>query len=119
MVVTRAQEPTIPFTVRYDAEAETDMGPGLIMPAAVCDACNQPVTDAKRAVYLNHRDDAVADRDVPVLIAHEGDCHNRLEARMSGGGRTPGWNRLHHYLLQLAYNSGAITEEQARRLLNK
>lgn len=109
----------MPFTVRYDPDAESDLGKGLLTPAAVCDSCNQPITDAKRAVYLNNGDDARASKDVPVTIAHEGECHNRLEAKLSRDGKTPGWNRLNQYLIQVAYNSGAISEEQARGLMSR
>lgn len=106
----------MPLTIRFDPEAESPLGKGMLRPTAVCDACGKEIENAERGVYLNDSTDAREGRDVAVVVAHEGACHDQMEAELRRGGKSPGWNRLHHYILQLAYNSGTISEEEARRL---
>lgn len=76
---------------------------GRYAPRVVCDACEQPIEEAKLGVAVNPSDTG-SGRPLDVLHAHKGPCHSAIEARL-GGRMNTGWSELSHHLLHVCQNS--------------
>ena|SRR5215831_13897955 len=74
---------------------------GLSCPTILCDACQQPITDAKGGGYFFPMVPRQEGKTVAITFLHKGACDRAYEARH---GRLDCWEELRHLPTFLARN---------------
>ncbi len=69
----------MPIRLRSRPEVSTPVGKGVVQPAFICDACNEPIEDARHAFYLMKRD-ASGHAYSDIAFSHSGSCFEKLHS---------------------------------------